>query len=109
MSDLEYNRIACSLTSAEFRRREAELLAQFRAAVLETEELQEGYAFRIPGEANSIGLITELIVSERECCPFLTFEVVAQANMGQIIVRVTGPSGAKEFVRTILCNREEAP
>jgi hypothetical protein len=34
--------IACSLTTAEFRDREATLLAQFKSAVIETEELQNG-------------------------------------------------------------------
>jgi hypothetical protein len=63
--------IACGLTSAELREREATLLAQFRSAVIETEELQEGYAFRLPGNGEWITLIAELIVAERECCPFL--------------------------------------
>lgn len=96
--------IACSLTSAEFRDREARLLAQFRSAVIETEELQEGYAFRLPGEGKWIELIAELVVAERKCCPFLTFEMTALPNMGPVILRVSGPADAKEFVRNILCN-----
>jgi hypothetical protein len=98
--------IACCLTSAELREREATLLAQFRSAVIDTEELQEGYAFRLPGDGEWIRLVAELIVAERECCPFLTFEVVAQPSMGSVIVRVTGPAGTKEFVNTILCKPE---
>ena len=100
--------LACCLTSAELREREATLVAQFRSAVIETEELQEGYAFRLPGDGEWIGLIAELIAAERECCPFLTFELVAQPNMGPVIVRVTGPAGGKEFVKTILCKSEAA-
>ena len=93
--------ILCSLTSAELREREATLLAQFRSAVVETEELQEGYAFRLSTDGKLIGVIAELIVAERECCPFLTFEVVAQPNKGPVILRVTGPAGTKEFVRNV--------
>ncbi len=100
--------IACCLTSAELREREATLLAQFKSAVIETEELQDGYAFRVPGEAKWIAITAEVMVAERECCPFLTFELVAQPNMGPVIVRVTGPAGAKEFIRTILCEPEAA-
>jgi hypothetical protein len=100
--------IACSLTTVEWRDREATLLAQFRSAVIETEELQEGYAFRLPGDGEWIGLIAELIVAERECCPFLAFEVAALPNMGPVIVRVIGPAGTKEFLRTILCKPEES-
>jgi hypothetical protein len=40
-------------------------------------------------------------VAERECCPFLTFEVVAQPNKGTVILRVTGPAGTKESVRNV--------
>ena len=98
--------IVCSLTTVELRDREATLLAQFRSAIIETEELQEGYAFRLPGDGKWIGLIGELIVAERECCPFLAFEVAALPNMGPVIVRVIGPAGTKEFLRTVLCKPE---
>ena len=94
--------IACSLTTVELSDREAKLLAQFRSATIETEELQEGYAFRLSGDGKSIGLIAEWIVAERECCPFLAFEVTAFPNRGPVIVRVTGPAGTKEFLRTVL-------
>jgi hypothetical protein len=95
--------IACSLMTAEFRDREATLLAQFKSAVIETEELQNGYAFRLPGDGERIRLVTELIVAERECCPFLAFEVGVLRNMGPLIVRMTGPAGTTEFLKALLC------
>jgi hypothetical protein len=95
--------IACCLTSAELRQRKATLLAQFRSAVLGTEELRDGYAFRVHGDGKWIATIAKMIVAERECCPFLTFELVAQPNMGPVIVRVAGPAGTKEFLKTVLC------
>ncbi len=98
--------IACCLTSAELREREAMLLAHFRSAVIGIEELRDRYAFRLPGDGKWIAMIAKMIVAERECCPFLTFELVAQPNMGPVIVSVTGPAGAKEFLRTVLCKAE---
>jgi hypothetical protein len=95
--------IACCLTSAELRERAATLRAQFTSAVIGTEELRDGYAFRVPGDGKWIGLIAELIVAERECCPFLTFQFVAQPNMGPVVVRVTGPAGTKDFLKTVFC------
>lgn len=92
--------IACSLSNAELRQREQQLLAQFRAAATAIEELPDGYAFSLPGAEKSIILAAELITAERECCLFLTFELIAQANKGTVILRVTGPEEAKEFVRT---------
>ncbi len=100
--------IACCLTSAELREREATLLAQFRSAVIGTEELRDGHAFRVPGDGKWIAIIAKMIVAERECCPFLTFELVAQPKMGPVIVGVTGPAGTKDFLKTILC-KPEAP
>jgi len=94
--------VACCLTDSEFRKREATLLAQFRSAVVATEELPDGYVFHVPGDKKSLGVVWEAIVAERECCPFLTFELTAQPNMGPVSVRVTGPAGTKEFLKTIL-------
>ena len=100
--------IACALTAAELSDRQAALLAQFRSAVVETEELQDGYAFRLSGDGKWIELIAELIAAERECCPFLTFELAALPNRGPLIIRVTGPAGTKEFLKTLLCKPEES-
>jgi hypothetical protein len=100
--------IACRLSDPEFRPREATILAQFKSAVIATEQLPDGYAFRVPGDKKGMALVCELIVAERECCPFLTFELAAQPNMGPLIVRVTGPAGTKDFLKTIFCNSEES-
>jgi len=100
--------IACRLSDSEFRKREATLLAQFRSAVLSTEELADGYAVRILGDKKGMLLVCELILAERECCPFLTFELTAQPNMRPVSLRVTGPADRKDFLKTILCNSEES-
>jgi len=103
MKNLDNLPVACSLATAELREREATLLARFRSGAMETEELEHGYAFRLSGDAESVGLVAELMVAERACCPFLTFEVVALPNMGPLTVRITGPDGTKQFVRRVLC------
>jgi hypothetical protein len=102
MTNLDKLPIVCSLTSAELGEREATLLAQFRAAIIKTEELQDGYAFHVPGDGERIRQVAELIVAERECCPFLVFEVSALPNMGPVTVRVSGPAGTKEFLSSLL-------
>ena len=73
--------IACCLTSAKLREREATLLAQFRSAVIETEELPNGYAFRISGDGRSMENMAEIMMAERECCPFLRFELTAEPRI----------------------------
>jgi hypothetical protein len=94
--------VACCLSDEELRNREATLLVQFKAAVIEREELENGYLFRVLGDKKSITLVTELIMAERECCPFLKFELSLEPGMGPVSVRMTGPAGAKEFLKSIL-------
>ena len=101
-------RVACCLSDAELRKRVATLLARFGPAVIAAEELRDGYVFHVPGDKKSMEVVWEAIVAERECCPFLTFELTAQPNMGPVSVRVTGPAGTKDFLKTILCNSEES-
>jgi hypothetical protein len=69
-------------------------------------ELPDGYAFRVPGDKKWIAVVAELIVAEHECCPFLTFELAAEPNTGPVIVRVIGPAGTKDFLKTMLCKAE---
>ena len=94
--------VACCLSDEELRNREATLLAEFKSALVTTEELSDGYLSRIPGDKKWIAIAAELIVAERECCPFLRFERVAEPGMGPVTVRVTGPSGTKEFLKSFL-------
>jgi hypothetical protein len=98
--------VACSLSSAELRKREVTLLAQFRSTVTAIDELPDGYAFRLPGDRKCIAVAAEMIAAERECCPFLTFTLTARPNAGPLVVQITGPVGTKEFLRTVLCKLE---
>src|SRR6202165_4697577 len=43
------------------------------------------------------------VVGNSEVVRLLTFELVAQPNMGPVIVRVTGPACTKDFLKIILC------
>jgi hypothetical protein len=97
----EFTPVACSLTDAAFREREALLLARFKAA--------DGFAFHAPGDKSWITLLAELMVAERECCPFMRFELAAEPNMGRVTLCVTGPPGAKKFLKKLLCGPEESP
>lgn len=94
--------VACTLSDAELRKREATLLAEIKSAVIATEELNNGYAFRIPGDKKWLAVVMELMLAERECCPFLRFELTAESNMGPLMLRMTGSAGTKDFLKSIL-------
>ncbi len=48
--------VACCLSDEELRNREATLLAQFKSAVVATEQLADGYAFQVPATRNRLRL-----------------------------------------------------
>lgn len=93
--------IACRLSEPELRERQATLIAQIRSAIVTREELSEGYLFHLPGDKKTLTLITELIAAERECCPFLTFELTFLPNLGPLVVRITGPDGSRDLLRPL--------
>jgi hypothetical protein len=93
--------VACTLSDDERHQREATIIAQFRAGVIATEELENGYAFQVPGEKNWLALVAELMTVERECCPFLSLQLNAEPKLGELTLRITGPEGTKEFLRSM--------
>jgi hypothetical protein len=94
--------VACLLSDQELRKREAALLSEFKSFVISAEELENGYAFRLPGDRKSLAVVNELILAERECCPFLTFEFRAEPQMGPLVLRMSGPPGTREFLKSVL-------
>ena len=94
--------VACTLSSAELREREATLFAQFKWLVTAREGIDEGYSFRLPGDRECLALVARILSAERECCPFLKFELTAEPNQGPLTLRITGPIGAKEVIKTLL-------
>jgi hypothetical protein len=100
--------VVCRLLDAELREREATLIAQFKSAVIAKEALPDGYAFRLPGDEKWMRILSELIVAERQCCPFLTFKFVAHANMGPVDLQMTGPAGTVGFLEAIF-RKPEGP
>jgi hypothetical protein len=92
---------ACNLLAldAEGRRRHKTVTGQMRAATKETKSLPDGYAFRFSAEQSTILLVSEFIARERLCCPFLTFELVAEQDDGPLWLRLRGREGVKDFIR----------
>ncbi|HVE65486.1 MAG TPA: hypothetical protein VNC59_02815 [Thermoanaerobaculia bacterium] len=83
---------------AEHRRFAGELLA----AVTDIEELGDGYALRFPGKPFLFLRIARWIELERACCSFLTIRLEFERPEPAYRVRLTGPDGAKDVIRTEL-------
>ena len=64
--------------------------------VLETRELPNGYAFRLPLETPMLYKAAEFVANERLCCPFFTFSLVIGE---QFWFELTGTPEVKELIK----------
>lgn len=97
--------IACRLTDEEQGRRREELASKLFSGCKVTNELDDGYEFAFPGEANWAEKLMSFILSERECCPFFIFELIFDPEGGEISLRIRGPEGTKELLGAELVER----
>lgn len=65
-------------------------------------DLDSGYALRFAPEDALLPDLATLIDLERQCCPFLTFDLKVLPANGPIWLELTGPEGTRDFLRTIL-------
>ncbi len=93
--------VACSLTEAELKGRRAALLERAGRAVLETKELEDGFAYRFPEGDEWLAELAEVIRLERLCCPFLGFRLSVGPGGGPVWLELTGPPGTKEFLSSL--------
>lgn len=99
--------IACRLTDKEQGRRWEELTGGLFSGCEGTNELNDGYEFVFPGGADWAKALASFVVSERECCPFFTFEMTFEPEGGTISLRMRGPEGTKEFIGMEIAGRNE--
>ena len=94
--------IACNLTAIEASERDQHFLTteQLFAAVQHTDELPDGYAFRLPAE--HLLDAAHFIANERRCCPFFTFTLQQEANGGPLWLKLTGSAEVKQFIQAEL-------
>jgi hypothetical protein len=94
--------IACSLTGSELRERRETVLASIRARVQEVREIEAGIALRFDPGGDVLTALAELIELERQCCPFLQFDLRVLPANGPLWLELTGPDGTREFLRDVL-------
>ena len=90
--------IACKLTGEEQQKRREELSRELFSGREGTRELDDGYEFVFARGAEWAQKLVSFVVSERECCPFFSFEILFEPEGGPISLRVRGPEGSKRFV-----------
>lgn len=95
---------ACNMLALdpEERDRHKTVTQQVLAATKEVQALDDGYAFLFPAERLTVLLVSEFIVRERLCCPFLTFELIVEPDDGPLWMRLRGREGIKDFIKAEL-------
>jgi hypothetical protein len=88
--------IACTLSETEWAMRQQEIESMFKGSQ-QLNELSDGYALSYPGSEAWARKLFEFVMAERQCCPFLTFELFFESHSGPIWLRLRGAEGVKEL------------
>ena len=92
--------IVCTLGPAALRARREGLSELVRRAE-DREEMSNGYRLRFPATEGMLPDIARTVDAERQCCRFLGFSITVEADGGPIVLELTGPPGAREFVSAL--------
>lgn len=68
-------------------------------AVLEIQELPNGWAWRLPSTSEILHLVAQDLEVERLCCPFVNYTLEIEPNRGPFWLRMMGGEGVKEFLQ----------
>ena len=90
--------LMCGLSSPELQQRKETVIASLQKQILETKELENGYAFKFSGSDKVVDELTEFIKTERECCGFFVFGLSISGDKSEAWLELTGPEGAKDFI-----------
>ena len=90
--------LACLLTGKDLEAR-SEVVQPLMASYQKLQELEDGYAFQFPGGPEWIQKLVSFVAEERECCPFFTFELHYEPNLGPIWLRLRGSAEIKALLR----------
>ncbi|HEV7329448.1 MAG TPA: hypothetical protein VGN63_00255 [Flavisolibacter sp.] len=90
--------LGCKLTTPELRKRKTEVLSSLKAKMTERIELEDGFQYSFAGSDTILEEIIQFIKTERACCTFFSFQVIVKDEDSPIMLQITGPEGAKQFI-----------
>ncbi|MFP6584108.1 MAG: hypothetical protein VCD00_16340 [Candidatus Hydrogenedentota bacterium] len=100
VSETEVERLVCTLASNEKIERRKDIRILLSKAALGVDEIESGYAITFATE--HISDILEFIQLERECCTFFHFSLDFPPKQQPIVLSITGPDGAKDFLEGMI-------
>lgn len=98
--------LVCLLTGEEQAERKQILQKEIFSQVRKVEEVEHGYVFYFEYEENFLMKMTDYVIAENNCCPFLTFETTLHSKE-DVILKVWGSSRqAKEMIKMVLIDKK---
>lgn len=94
--------LACKLTSPEMQERKATVIASLRKKIIEKKEISNGFSYKFKGTDEVLDELSAFIKTERLCCDFFDFTIKANGDASYSWLTISGPKGAKEFIKTEL-------
>ena len=93
----------CTLSPGALAERKANFKASIGSKALESTELSDGIAIRLPMDSATIEAVFDFVAAERRCCgSFLTIEVILNAGDGPFWLRLRADDkGAGDFLKEI--------
>ena len=98
----ESTELACRLVGSEQADRKALIAAELMEGVAGVDELPDGFAVHWSNGDPWAERVLEFIRLERQCCPFIRFELAVESNDGPVTLRLLGNDEVKQFIRTEL-------
>ena len=94
--------VACTLGAEQMRAAREELIPGLLKRSDDRLQVPGGFKYRFAPTSDTLSAITQTIDRERQCCRFLRFELIVEADGGPIWLTVSGPDGTQSFLRDIL-------
>ena len=83
----------CSLTPDAFSERLAWINESLLSRATSQNVIQDGSEIEFPSDETTFQMVIDFIKAERQCCDFLTFELVVAAGHGPLTLRLKEGGG----------------
>jgi len=94
--------LSCKLTTTELQQRKVTVIASLKKQMRAKKELKNGFAYKFNGSDVMIDQLAAFVKTERACCDFFIFNLSISGDKSEAWLEITGPKGAKEFIKTEL-------
>ena len=97
--------IACRLTEPALAARLEALRRGLLGQVVRIAPIASGYRLELPNTDETADAVLDFVRFERQCCPFIDFGATLPAAGHPILLDLTGPDSAQEFIRVTFVER----